>query len=80
MNRLNRVFSVCRLNSRLALTTIQRQPKLNYSELPRVKRPGQGKGPISWKSMKYILATGGAMFGALKYLEMQKDAGKWCDN
>lgn len=76
MNQLNRVFSICRLNSRLALTTIQRQPKFNYSELPRIKRPGEGKGPISWKSMKYILGTGGVLIGILKYLEMQKDAGE----
>lgn len=52
------------------------QPRLNYSELPRMKKPGEGKGPITWKTVK-ILAVGGAvMFGLLKYMEARKDAGK----
>lgn len=41
-----------------------------------MKKPGEGKGPITWKTVK-ILAVGGAvMFGLLKYMEARKDAGK----
>lgn len=77
MNRLNRLVGVCRLNSRLALTVVQPQPRFNHSALPRSKLPGEGKGPISWKSMKYIIGLGGVLFGVLKYMELKRDAGKF---
>lgn len=51
------------------------QPRLNYSELPRVKKPGEGKGPITWKTVKFIAVGGAVMLGVLKYMEAQKDAG-----
>lgn len=50
-------------------------PRLNYSELPRVKKPGEGKGPITWKTVKIMAVGGAVLFGVLKYLEAQKDAG-----
>lgn len=40
-----------------------------------MKKPGEGKGPISWKSVKYLIGGSAVMLGILKYMEMQKDAG-----
>lgn len=80
MNRLSRLLPVYRLCSNAKPqypinSAIRYQPRLNYSELPRVKKPGEGKGPITWRSVK-IMAVGGAIaFGLLKYMEAQKDAG-----
>lgn len=55
---------------------IRFQPRLNYSDqLPRHKLPGEGKGPISWKSFKIIAVSGAVLLAILKYLEAQKDAG-----
>lgn len=57
------------------------QPQLNqhrlYAELPRIKQPGEGKGPITWKTLRYMAVGGAVLFGVLKYLESQKDAGKF---
>lgn len=84
MNRLSRLLPVCRLgcNNQLKPRTVNplylvlQNQQRNYAELPRIKRPGEGKGPITWKTLKYIAVGGAVMFGALKYLEAQKDAGK----
>lgn len=83
MNRLSRLLPVYRLCSRPPARTqypvslgLRYQPRY-YAELPRVKQPGEGKGPISWKTAKYIVITGAVLFGALKYLEAQKDAGTY---
>lgn len=81
MNRVSRLLTVCRLCSPKYTATpanslIRYQPQLNYSnQLPRIKRPGEGKGPISWKSFKWIAGCGAVLFGILKYLEAQKEAG-----
>lgn len=81
MNRLTRLLPVYRLcsNNIKSLHPInvsaRYQPRLNYSELPRVKKPGEGKGPITWKSVKIIAIGGAVLFGVLKYMESQKDAG-----
>lgn len=82
MNRLSRLVSVSRLCSTKYVNTnipnIRYQPRLNYaSEMPRVKKPGEGKGPITWKSVKIIIAGGAVLFGALKFMEARKDAGKY---
>lgn len=84
MNRLRSVLSVCRLCSvrnpnllkfNAKTNNLQYQSSLNYSELPKMKKPGEGKGPISWKSVKYLIGGSAVMLGILKYMEMQKDAG-----
>lgn len=82
MNRLTRLSPVYRLCSNnikpfhpMNVSARLNQPRLNYSELPRVKKPGEGKGPITWKSIKIIAIGGAVMFGVLKYMESQKDAG-----
>lgn len=82
MNRLNRLLSVYRLcipknNTQPANASVRiYQPRVNFSDqLPRMKRPGEGKGPITWKSFKVFAIGGVVLFGALKYLEAKKDAG-----
>lgn len=83
MNRLSRllpVFRLCSNNVKLLQPQnlgVQFQPRLNYAELPRIKKPGEGKGPITWKSVRYIAVGGAIMLGILKYMESQKDAGKF---
>lgn len=81
MNRLSRLLPVYRLcsNARPQYPVnlgMRYQPRLNYSELPRVKKPGEGKGPITWKSVKIMVVGGAVLFGLLKYMEAQKDAGR----
>lgn len=81
MNRLTRLLPVYRLcgNNIKPLNALnvsaRYQPRLNYSELPRVKKPGEGKGPITWKSVRNIAIGGAVLLGVLKYMESQKDAG-----
>lgn len=78
MNRLSRLLPVYRLCRNTKPTTAYPAflSMRYYAELPRLKRPGEGKGPITWKTLKIIAIGGAVMFGALKYLEAQKDAGK----
>lgn len=87
MNRLSRLLPVYRLcgsgNAKAKYPVdlgMRYQPRLiqprSYSELPRMKQPGEGKGPITWKSVKYMAVGGVALYGILKYMEAQKDAGK----
>lgn len=83
MNRLSRLlpaYRLCSNNIKLLqpqnLGLVRFQPRLNYAELPRIKKPGEGKGPITWKSVKIIAVGGAIMLGVLKYMEAQKDAGK----
>lgn len=83
MNRLSRLlpaYRLCGNNIKLLqpqnLGLVRYQPRLNYAELPRIKRPGEGKGPITWKSVKIVAVGGAIMLGILKYMEAQKDAGK----
>lgn len=82
MNRLSRLlpaFRLCSNNTKLLQPQnlgVRIQPRLNYAELPRIKKPGEGKGPITWKSVKVIAIGGAVMLGILKYMEAQKDAGK----
>lgn len=81
MNRLSRLLPVYRLCSNNIKFLqpqnlgVRFQPRLNYAELPRIKKPGEGKGPITWKSVKVIAVGGAIMLGILKYMEAQKDAG-----
>lgn len=84
MNRLRNVLSVCRLCSvrnpnllkfNARTNNLQYQSSLNYSELPKMKKPGEGKGPISWKSLKYLVGGSTVLLCILKYMEMRKDAG-----
>lgn len=82
MNRFNRLLSVSRLcipknNAQPANLPVRiYQPRVNFSDqLPRLKRPGEGKGPISWKSFKVFAIGGVVLFGTLKFLEAKKDAG-----
>lgn len=82
MNRLNRLLSVSRLcipknNAQPANIPVRIcQPRMNFSnQLPRLKRAGEGKGPITWKSFKVFAIGGVVLFGALKYLEAKRDAG-----
>lgn len=89
MNQFSRLLPAFRLcsNSIKSRTSypvalgLRYQPQLYqhrlYAELPRIKRPGEGKGPITWKTMKYMAVGGAVLFGVLKYLEAQKDAGKF---
>lgn len=86
MNRLNRLLSVSRLcipknNTQPAIASVRiYQPRVNFSgELPRMKQPGEGKGPITWKSFKIFAIGGVVLFGALKYLEAKRDAGSNID-
>lgn len=80
MNRFGRILSLSRLCSQQYVNTnvcnIRYQPRLNYSELPRVKKPGEGKGPITWKSVRVIVVGGAVLYGVLKFMEARKDAGK----
>lgn len=76
MNRLNRLLSVCRLNKPLAIKAIQ-QTKANYASLPHIKQPGEGKAPISWKALKYVIGAGGILLAIGKYMEIRKDASKY---
>lgn len=82
MNRFSRLlpaYRLCSNNIKLLqpqnLGLVPFQQRLNYAELPRMKKPGEGKGPITWKSVKIIVVGGAIMLGALKYMEAQKDAG-----
>lgn len=82
MNRLSRLlpaYRLCSNNIKLLqpqnMGLIRFQPRLNYAELPRIKKPGEGKGPITWKSVKIIAVGGAIMLGILKYMEAQRDAG-----
>lgn len=81
MNRLSRLLPIYRLCSgnikilQPQNLAVRFQPRLNYAELPRIKKPGEGKGPITWKSVKIIAVGGAIMLGFLKYMEAQKDAG-----
>lgn len=81
MNRLSRLLPVYRLCSNPPPRTqypvffgLRYQPRY-YADLPRMKQPGEGKGPITWKTFKYMAIGGVIGFGILKYLEAQKDAG-----
>lgn len=83
MNRLSRLlpaYRLCSNNVKLLqpqnLGLMRFQPRLNYAQLPRIKKPGEGKGPITWKSVKIVAVSGAIMLGILKYMEAQKDAGK----
>lgn len=87
MNRLSRLLPAYRLCSNSIKSStlspialgLRYQPQLYqqrlYAELPRMKRPGEGKGPITWKTLKYMAVGGAVLFGILKYMEAQKDAG-----
>lgn len=81
MNRLSRLLPVYRLCSSPPRAQfpvylgLKYQPRY-YAELPRMKQPGEGKGPITWKTLKYMAIGTIAALGLLKYLESQKDAGK----
>lgn len=86
MNQLSRLLPAFRLCSSAKPRAqypvnlgLRYQPRLyqprSYSELPRMKQPGEGKGPITWKTVKYMIGGGAVMFGILKYMEAQRDAG-----
>lgn len=85
MNRFSRLLPLYRLGGQNVINArplqpinlgIRYQPRLNYAELPRIKKPGEGKGPITWKTVKIIAVGGVIMLGVLKYMEAQKDAGE----
>lgn len=83
MNRFSRllpVYRLCSNNTKLLNpqnVCVRYQPRVNYAELPRVKQPGEGKGPITWKSVKFIIIGGSVLFGILKFMEAKKDAGRF---
>lgn len=85
MNRLSRLLPVYRLCSSPPRAQypvylgLRYQPRY-YAELPRMKQPGEGKGPVTWKTLKYMAIGTIAALGVLKYLEAQKDAGKKIDH
>lgn len=73
---IGRLFSLARLEKKsieLRSSLLLRPHMRLYSEAPRLKEPGKGKGPISWKSLSIAAVVGASLLGGVKYLEYEKD-------
>lgn len=84
---MSRPFSRLLLSSRLLKGSANKikpkpfqQSQLNYSQSAKSSKPGEGKGPITWKSLSVAAVGGAALLGILKYIQIEKDLGKieWC--